>query len=306
MPDRMATVSVIVIAYNEERFVRRALDCVYSQSRVPDEVIFVDDGSTDETPSIVTQYPNVRYFRQKNQGPSSARNLGTKMAVGEIIAFLDVDDLWEEKKLEREVGLLEKDESIEIVQGLIVDVDEGEELSAGTELRVKVLSSPYPFVNLGSLAIRREVFQRVGEFDVDRRENEDTDWFLRAWENGIRKRIVNSVGLFYTIREGSLTGSKGPSASGLPSLLKQHHERSKTAPNLRPKMGLQEFFVAFPDRSKRRWAGDILMLRLKVRERNKGLRCQQKIESRSSSSGSPASGKNGDVGSRLLRVIVGL
>ena len=88
MLERKLTVSVVVIAYNAARYLERALECVYSQSRLPDEVILVDDGSTDATASIAQRYPSVRYFHQENQGPSAARNRGARAAVGEVLVRL--------------------------------------------------------------------------------------------------------------------------------------------------------------------------------------------------------------------------
>lgn len=76
---------------------------MYAQTRVPDEVIVVDDGSTDDTAAFLRELP-VRVVRQPNGGEASARNRGVSEARGDLVAFLDHDDLWEPRKLERQVG----------------------------------------------------------------------------------------------------------------------------------------------------------------------------------------------------------
>ena len=98
--NRQFSVSVIIPAFNVEDLVSRALDSVLEQTLQPSEIIVVDDGSTDGTPQRVKDYGNsVRYIRQKNSGPSVARNTGISAAAGDWIAFLDADDLWQAGKL---------------------------------------------------------------------------------------------------------------------------------------------------------------------------------------------------------------
>jgi glycosyltransferase involved in cell wall biosynthesis len=100
------TVSVVIPAYNAARFIRRALDSVLAQTYPATEVLVIDDGSTDETASIVESYrARVTLIRQNNMGASSARNAGIDGATGDLIAFLDADDYWEPQKLERHVQL---------------------------------------------------------------------------------------------------------------------------------------------------------------------------------------------------------
>jgi glycosyltransferase involved in cell wall biosynthesis len=92
--------------YNGARFLAEAVESVYAQTRSPDEVIVLDDGSTDETPQVLAElaakYP-LRQVRQANAGEAASRNRLVEMARGELIAFLDHDDLWYPRKLERQV-----------------------------------------------------------------------------------------------------------------------------------------------------------------------------------------------------------
>lgn len=102
-------VSVIIPAYNAEKYIRVAVESVLSQTYKNYEIIVVDDGSTDDTPQIVQQFGEaVRYVRQPNQGLSSARNTAIRKSSAEIIALLDADDLWEPNYLEIMIDLFER------------------------------------------------------------------------------------------------------------------------------------------------------------------------------------------------------
>ena len=98
-------VSCIVPVYNGERYLREALDSILAQTYRPLEIIVADDGSADGTAGVVATFGDqVRYVRQHNQGPSSARNLGIRVPTGDFIAFLDADDLWHPEKLARQIA----------------------------------------------------------------------------------------------------------------------------------------------------------------------------------------------------------
>lgn len=109
-----ATVSVIVTAYNCQQYIAEALDSILSQTRVPDEIIVVNDGSTDATAEAVAPYLSrgVRYLERPNGGISAARNSGLKVATGAFITFLDCDDRWRPEFVATQVALLESDPSV--------------------------------------------------------------------------------------------------------------------------------------------------------------------------------------------------
>jgi glycosyltransferase involved in cell wall biosynthesis len=105
-------VSVITPTYNSSGTLKRALDSIYRQSLLPREIIVVDDGSDDWEQSrlITTSYPSciaIRFIHlDKNQGPSTARNIGISAARGRYLAFLDSDDIWYEDKIVIQHGLM--------------------------------------------------------------------------------------------------------------------------------------------------------------------------------------------------------
>jgi len=99
-------ISVIICAYNYAQFLPKCLETVFSQTRPPDEIIVLDDGSTDETAEVVRRFQGVRYIRQEHAGKAVAFNRGVQVSSGDIICHLDADDYWFERKLERLVDTL--------------------------------------------------------------------------------------------------------------------------------------------------------------------------------------------------------
>ncbi len=116
----MSSVSVIIPAYNAERYLAEALASVFGQSRVPEEIIVVDDGSTDRTEEVVRKHGEaIRFLKQPHRGPGAARNLGVESARGEFIAFLDADDLWLPEKLSAQLDLFRTRPNIDMAFGRV-------------------------------------------------------------------------------------------------------------------------------------------------------------------------------------------
>jgi teichuronic acid biosynthesis glycosyltransferase TuaG len=107
----MTTFSVIIPVYNVGAYIEQTLASVFAQTYADFEVIVVDDGSTDDTAQRVksfSHYESLRYVYQANAGPAAARNTGLDLAQGELIAFLDSDDLWHPHKLEAHVQRMQR------------------------------------------------------------------------------------------------------------------------------------------------------------------------------------------------------
>lgn len=189
-------VSVIIPAYNCERYLGEAIESVLSQDHRPLELIVVNDGSTDNTETIAGRYGDrIIYIGQENRGPAAARNRGLQISRGEVIGFLDADDLWSENKLSLQLTRLAEDRSVEIVIGL----SQPTKLQAdkdGKAIFQKWLD-PYCALLLSAALFRRSVFEKVGLFDETLHYGEDTDWFMRAREMGISMAIIQEVSLFY-------------------------------------------------------------------------------------------------------------
>jgi glycosyltransferase involved in cell wall biosynthesis len=173
-------VSVIIPVYNCEKYLAATLDSVFAQTYCPIEVIVVDDGSTDRSADIVLAYPEVRYFYQSNQGVAVARNMAISAAQGEYIAFLDADDSWKNDKLSVQIPYMVEHPNVGITATHVLNF-----LEPGTQV-------PHwfkPDRDLGetekgyipsTLVVRKTVFDRVGNFSIDYRAGEDTEWLCRA------------------------------------------------------------------------------------------------------------------------------
>jgi glycosyltransferase involved in cell wall biosynthesis len=131
--------------------------------------------------------------RQNQAGPAAARNRGLQKANGEIIAFLDADDLWPAGKLHLQTNCLLSSPDVDVVMGQVQSLPG---LSA-PDLRFIPSTETVSHVQLGSAVFRRTVFDRVSGFDERFRYAEDHDWFLRAREQRIRVMLLDEITLYY-------------------------------------------------------------------------------------------------------------
>lgn len=119
-------ISAVITAYNSAKFIAQAIESVLAQTRIPDEILVVDDGSMDETQQVVSTYLEsglVRYIYQDNQGAGAARNTGIQNTTGEFLTFLDADDLWLEDKTQRQEELLRAHPEVALVSGQLFWLD---------------------------------------------------------------------------------------------------------------------------------------------------------------------------------------
>jgi glycosyltransferase involved in cell wall biosynthesis len=182
-------ISVIIPVYNGERFLAEAIRSVLDQTLPPDEIIVVDDGSTDDSADIVAGMPlppktELTLVRQPNQGPAAARNRGIALAAGELIAFLDADDLWMPEKLERQIAHLAQEPAADgVICHVESFVEPGGKWPPG---RNRTLFDQLPpMYSFCTLLIRRPALDRVGRLDPQYRAGEDTEWFARASDAGL-------------------------------------------------------------------------------------------------------------------------
>jgi len=206
----MPRVSVIIPAFNASRFISQAIESVLNQAFTDQELIVVDDGSTDDTASLVMKYGGkLRYIYQKNQGLSSARNAGIVKAEGEYIGFLDADDYWDREKLRHQVALLDSSPDIGVVYTAlkVVDKDSREIEERGCLVRGRIFSSLLTencvVGSCSSALIRRECFEKAGTFDEMFSASEDWDLWLRIAPYYLFD-FVDLPLTFYRIHEGNM------------------------------------------------------------------------------------------------------
>lgn len=196
---REKTIDVVIPVYNGEKFIGQALSSVLAQTRKPDTIIVVDDGSTDKTADTIRSRLSegpIRYIRKPNGGPSSARNIGIAEGSGMYVTFLDADDVWESTKLEKQASMFEHSRlnNLGVVHCGIVFIDaDGEPKKkfgvsplakdARGQISGKLSRSNCIVGSASSVMIRRECFAAAGLFDESLRTAEDWDMWLRIAEH---------------------------------------------------------------------------------------------------------------------------
>jgi len=192
----MTTVSVIIPTYNRASMLAEALESALRQTLLPDEIVVVDDGSTDNTAQVVAGFgARVRSIHQKNAGPSAARNHGIATATGDFVAFLDSDDLWPKDRLERQFAALGKCPELDFIFGLEEKFTEARQFER-CEIRdrevLRTLTAtdcivPDPlalllrenFIPTSSVLFRRQCLAKVGMIDESLHQAEDYDFWFR-------------------------------------------------------------------------------------------------------------------------------
>ncbi len=184
------TVSIVIPAYNAGDWIDQAIQSVLGQSYDNFEIVVVDDGSTDDTSTVVQQYGDpVRYVWKENGGSASARNRGIAEAQGTYIAFLDADDVWHPAKLARQMDVHEQEASpawsytdVELIDtrsgALIHRKSAVREHPEGDVLDQLITGN---FIVASTVLVHRRVFDAVGRFDESslHRISEDWDMWLR-------------------------------------------------------------------------------------------------------------------------------
>lgn len=215
-------ISVIITCYNSEKIIERTLACVFAQTRLPDEIIIVDDGSTDKTKEIVSKY-NVVYHYQENQGIATSLNTGVKLSTGNILAFLDHDDLWTPDKLQLQLDILEQNPAIDLVFSLIENKVVNEEL---TDL--DVVCEPMVGIHKSAFMVKQETFMRIGLFSTDSGSQEFLDWFALAIDNGLKYHVIQKVLVYRTIHGTNNSIVKKETRNDFPRVLRMIMERRRS------------------------------------------------------------------------------
>jgi glycosyltransferase involved in cell wall biosynthesis len=222
MPEKIGSplVTVIIPAFNYGSLIAHTLESLLDQEYRNWECLVVDDGSEDDTASVVNGYRNqdkrIAYVYQRNGGPGKARNNGLSKAKGKYVQFLDADDLIESRKLQCHVRYLENNPEIDIAYGgaryfrtdrpserrySMMDIDapwmpeisgSGEDvLQALVKANIMVVSAPL---------LRRRIIDQVGLFDEKLSVVEDWDYWIRCAIKGARFRYLDEDGALSLIR----------------------------------------------------------------------------------------------------------
>jgi glycosyltransferase involved in cell wall biosynthesis len=189
----MTAVSVIVPLHNDEAYLDEALRSILGQTRPPEQVVVVDDGSTDASADIARKHlPHIILLSQANQGISGARNTGIAAATGDVIAFLDADDVWPADSLQRRLDILEADPEVDAVYGLVEQFI-SPEVDAASRARMHLPEGRTAARFAGAVLVRRRVFDRIGGFDPALRVGETIDWSARLQDSGAKVAVVDAL-----------------------------------------------------------------------------------------------------------------
>jgi glycosyltransferase involved in cell wall biosynthesis len=206
--------------YNQESFIECALRSVFAQTVPPDEIIVVDDGSTDEGPRLVQNLEGpqpLTLLRKANGGQSSARNLGIAHARSELVAFLDGDDVWYPTHLEELLRCFEQAPHLGWAYSDLDEIDERGNITRRGLLNQE--RSKHPKDNLreclrtnmevhpSATLVRRKAIIEVGGFDESLRGYEDDDLFLRIFQIGYSSAYVANATCQYRHHRAQTTRS---------------------------------------------------------------------------------------------------
>jgi glycosyltransferase involved in cell wall biosynthesis len=214
----MPRCSIVIPAYNVESFVGQAIESALAQSYRDTEVIVVNDGSTDGTAAAIDPFlGRITCLEQPNRGPSAARNRALRESTGEYVAMLDADDFWLPHRLARMVAYLEDHPEFGFATSdafLFNDSEPPSETYYGHVKRHAGMRFhaddqlywilQYNFIYAAAV-VRRELFERYGNFDESVRTCEDWDLWIRFITAGERAGLLAEPLANYRVRRGSLS-----------------------------------------------------------------------------------------------------
>ena len=204
-------ISVVMPAYNAEKFIGESISSVIAQSYCDWELVITDDGSTDQTKDIIFSFqrsePRIKYIRQPNSRQGKARNTGIENAKGELIAFIDADDIWKPGMLEQQINLLAKTGS-DLVYSNITLIDKDANITEEGQLMpfekldgisgLKLLLKKN-MLSMSTVLAKKNAIMRAGGFKVsdDLQYGEDYDLWLRMLLCGSRFSYNEASLVFY-------------------------------------------------------------------------------------------------------------
>ncbi len=214
-------ISVIIPAYNSEKFIKRTIQSVLNQTYKDFEVIIVDDGSTDNTKEVVEEFQKkdsrIKYLWQENSGaPARPKNKGIKESKGKYIAFLDHDDEWLPEKLEKQLVLFEKQKNSKLrfvsSWGLIFNAKENQTYEHKIKKRGNVFQELLAnnfILSCSSIFLKKEIFESVGFFDENLKFSDDWEMWIRIAQKYEFDFINEALFKYYWHGENVMNKLKG-------------------------------------------------------------------------------------------------
>jgi len=217
-------ISVIVPAYNSEKYIAETIKSLLRQEYEKLEVIVVNDGSTDATLDVLGQFGDrIRIISQENKGISIARNTGIRAAKGSIIGFLDHDDIWPDDHISLLLPHLLKDDKYDFVSGKFRYVkDYGMKSEQMSEAKVLWL--------VGVCLYKKSVFDKVGLFDESIHGGEDVDFYARLCESECNEGKINETTLFWRQHDSNTSNTENYFEKSAFNVVRNRLARAKLKP----------------------------------------------------------------------------
>lgn len=226
------SVSVIVVVRNGAEYIGHALQSILRQTIAPCEIVVIDGQSTDGTAEIVRDFsrafPCIRFVKQSVLGLANARNLGLELAQGDLITFLDYDDLWHPRKNEFQVHCLLNHPSAQYVICHLRMF-----LEKGNKSRANFPKMHLAKIHLGetpsALMAKKTLFREIGGFDPALQIGCDADWFARARDCRVPFEVVSKPLVFKRIHCSNLSMNKKINQRELIQIVRRSIERKKSS-----------------------------------------------------------------------------
>lgn len=221
-------VAAIMCVRDGERYLTAAIESLLDQTRPPDEIVVVDDGSTDETPAILRSFGDrLVVLTQPPTGIFAAMNRGVERSTGDVLGFLDADDLAPRSAYEARLSVLAADDDCDGVVGR-VEQFASPDVAADVMARFVVDTTPVLAPSFPATLFRRSLWNRVGPLDEARRTGSTIDWLSRARTLGVTLREIDDIVVRRRVH-GDNIGAREPEATrqNLLDVVRAHHRRTR-------------------------------------------------------------------------------
>lgn len=238
--------SMIMPVYNREHYVGSALRSLLRQRDAADlDIIVIDDGSTDGSADVVRammgQTDCIRLFQQANMGVTRTRNNGLRLLLPEtaFVSFLDSDDISPAGRFKDDLGCFEADPGLDLTYSrmTLIDLIDDETLEPATDSHSVTVRG----IHLSAAIFTRRLVERIGSFDEDFNQAEDTDYLLRAFESGPKYAMPDTVALYYRRHPGNMTREADVPLREFMRAIYKSMKRRKADPSLHPIEGIFDF-----------------------------------------------------------------
>jgi len=218
----MNSICCILPVYNAEKYLEETLTSIFLQTRLPDEIIAINDGSTDSSVSILNKYKEkITIVNRPHQGLAATLNAGIKVSRADIITFLDSDDLWSIDKTDLQFNFLKQNPEVAAIFGTFKQFVSAE----FDENDFKYIEYVKGFSKI-NLMIWREAFTNVGFFDESLKRGEFIEWFSRFKLLNIKHHITEDVVAYRRLRKDSMSSDK-ESDNDFSRIMKRHLDNKR-------------------------------------------------------------------------------